>query len=607
MSVFLKWGAAVLLGVVLCILLLAVVLPKMVDPNDYQDEVASLVHRTTGLTLAMNGPVNWSVFPWLGLSAEQLTILGTDGSDLGQLDRVEVSVKLLPLFRNKVEVKAALLNGLDIALVRDENGVGNWQPVVSEALAANEHTTEQTEVAKEPASKQSRGLPLLNIASLKATNMTISYDDRLTGNFYSITDASLNTTDIVNQQPFTINTEAVLSAEVPDITLHTDLMATVALNLDDKIYDIEQLVLTVRPIAKQAEAVTLKGDIHFQQMPMMAKGHLRVPYFNLKKFFDQMNMPLPAMKNNKVLTSFALTTDFESQGNSLMLPTLELTLDDFTLGGHIAIKDFTTQRVEFDLTGTGINLDHYQLAEKAQQAPADETTVKASQPAVSAERPLLPEVLLQEINLQGSLGLSSLTTSGLQFDQLTATVSAEQGVSTVDLKSEFYGGHIQLDSHIDVAEGEPELAVHGVLEKVNLNALSENFPVLSAVEGLANVNVDIKTRGRFQTTMTQHLNGSAGFDIQKGMFTKANFNKFVCEGIAKAKNKKLQTHEWGETTDFQDLSGTFIIREGVATNNNLMARLDSLNFKGDGKINSDQAHDRLPCWFEYPWHRGFRK
>jgi len=44
-----------------------IVLPLIIDPNDYKDEIATAVREQTGRTLAIEGDISLSVFPWLGL------------------------------------------------------------------------------------------------------------------------------------------------------------------------------------------------------------------------------------------------------------------------------------------------------------------------------------------------------------------------------------------------------------------------------------------------------------------------------------------------------------------------------------------------------------
>ena len=74
----------------------AVLLPRFIDPNDYKQDIAQLVHDKSGLILSIDGPIGWSIFPWVGLSLEDVTVKGDNDSKLAHLVQAAVSVKLLP-------------------------------------------------------------------------------------------------------------------------------------------------------------------------------------------------------------------------------------------------------------------------------------------------------------------------------------------------------------------------------------------------------------------------------------------------------------------------------------------------------------------------------
>jgi hypothetical protein len=55
-------------GLLLLIVAAAVILPMVVDPNDFKDEISQAVESKTGRVLAIEGDIGLSVFPWLGLA-----------------------------------------------------------------------------------------------------------------------------------------------------------------------------------------------------------------------------------------------------------------------------------------------------------------------------------------------------------------------------------------------------------------------------------------------------------------------------------------------------------------------------------------------------------
>ncbi|WP_330927403.1 AsmA family protein [Candidatus Sororendozoicomonas aggregata] len=594
MNRLIKWITIVFAGLVLLMVLATVLLPKFIDPNDYRSDIAKMAYEQTGLTLKINGPIDWSVFPWLGLNLKDLTVAGHDGSQLAKLEKADVSVKLLPLLTKNIEVKNATLDGLNLNLVKNQQGKGNW-----EVTSAKPSPPARTPPAKAPVpqatatSAPAAGTPMaLDIANVAINNLTIQYSDKTTGNSYVIKNASLNTSAISNQTPFDITAKASVLSNNPKISLNTELKATVTFNLEKGLYDLNNFSLIAKP---DAEPLTLTGNIHLQQQPFLTKGEFNIASFNPKQFLAQLNMPLPPMADKNAMESLTVKGSFKSNGKSLNTDNLALTLDDFNLNGFLNVDDIAKEAITFKLTGNALNLDNYlPPATSTPVAVKDQDQAPSAEPNTpEKELPLIPEALLSNLNINGSMSLTALTAANLQFDQPSITIHAADGRSEVKIASGFYKGTIELDGKTDVrVKGTPKLAVKATLKDISLNALSTPITELKPMQGDVNANMNIATEGQLQSALTRNLNGTIGFDINQGAFKEANFNKMVCEGIALVRQEKLQKKDWGTSTPFEDLSGTFTIRNGVAVNKDLTAALSSLNLKGDGTINFiDQTID----------------
>ncbi|WP_263081106.1 AsmA family protein [Endozoicomonas sp. Mp262] len=579
-----KWIAMLLAGFILLMALAAVLLPKFIDPNNYRDDISHLIHKNTGLTVTINGSMGWSVFPWIGLSIEDVSIAGTDNSKLANLGNAEVSVKLLPLLSKKIEIQTARLNGLNLNLIRAKNGKGNWE------IAQGTGKPEPETTAAEPSDQGKTSELTLDIASVEISDLTVQYDDQVSGNRYTLNQASLKTGAIRNQQPFDITINALVSAKEPALNLKTQLQSTITLNLNKNIYDLTNLVISLQPGQDDGESINLKGNIHFQQQPLLAKGQLNVSRFNLNKLLTQLNIQLPPMADKQALNQFSFNTSFKTDGKTLSSDNLDLNLDDFSLKGYLLVSDLKKQAISFKFTGNDLVLDNY-LPPPAKQADASGKKKQQQQKAeatlaTSNEQPLIPEDLLRPLNIKGSLSLASLTVAKLKFVQPALDLKAANGQQTIKLDSGFYQGSINVDGQLNVRQkGRPKANMTAALKGINLEAMATPVPALKTVQGVVKADLKMSTAGLLQSALTKNLNGSMSFNIDKGAFTEANFDRMVCEGIAKIRKKQLQKTDWGKVTPFQNLSGTFIVRNGIATNNDLTAVLSSLNLKGDGKVN----------------------
>ncbi len=107
MKKFLK-RFAISLGILLLIFLLAlVVIPLVVDPNDYKDQIQNVVKTHTGRDLNLTGDIKLSLFPWIGVELGKTSLdnaAGFGSKPFAAIESVDIRVKLLPLLESKIEV-----------------------------------------------------------------------------------------------------------------------------------------------------------------------------------------------------------------------------------------------------------------------------------------------------------------------------------------------------------------------------------------------------------------------------------------------------------------------------------------------------------------------
>ena len=110
------------------VIVLAVVLPFIIDPNDFKNQIAAAVQENTGRTLSIDGNIGLSVFPWLGLEIGQARLSNAQGfgeQPMASIEKVEVRVKLLPLLHKQLETDTIKLSGLSLRLGKDASGRSN--------------------------------------------------------------------------------------------------------------------------------------------------------------------------------------------------------------------------------------------------------------------------------------------------------------------------------------------------------------------------------------------------------------------------------------------------------------------------------------------------
>lgn len=66
---------AIVVGAIVALVIAAVIIvPLLFDPNDYKGQIASQARSATGRDLHIEGDLDLSVFPWLGVQTGRLSL-----------------------------------------------------------------------------------------------------------------------------------------------------------------------------------------------------------------------------------------------------------------------------------------------------------------------------------------------------------------------------------------------------------------------------------------------------------------------------------------------------------------------------------------------------
>ena len=121
-------------GVVIAVLASIVIYVTTLDPNDHKELIAGKFRETTGRELTLAGELGLTVFPWFGLTLNDISIANAAGfsaTPLLQVGHAEVRIKLLPLLSDEYEIDTVRLDGIKLSLEVADNGNNNWTFAVS--------------------------------------------------------------------------------------------------------------------------------------------------------------------------------------------------------------------------------------------------------------------------------------------------------------------------------------------------------------------------------------------------------------------------------------------------------------------------------------------
>ena len=231
--------------------------------------------------------------------------------------------------------------------------------------------------------------------------------------------------------------------------------------------------------------------------------------------------------------------------------------------------DAAPQAIRFTLAADQVNLDRYLPPTKA-----------ASGPASAPAKPEEPIDLsgLKGLNLKGDLKIDQLVASNMKMEKVHLGVNAAGGkVDAAPLTADLYQG--KLAGTASVNANTNRFALKADLGGVALGPLLKDALNNDMLEGKGDVALDVQTDGNTVTALKKALAGNAKLSLKDGGLKGINLDEVM------RKLKRESAPSSAQRTDLTDLSASFVIKNGVAHNDDLSAKSPVLRLSGAGDVN----------------------
>jgi AsmA protein len=611
---------ALLVVVFVLIVAAVVILPLVITPNDYKPQIIEAVKQQTGRDLLIEGDIGLSVFPKVGLNLGRTSLSNAEGfgdQAFASMQAVNIQVALMPLLDKKVEMDEVILQGLSLNLQRNKAGKTNWDDLAGKP-ADKAVSDKPDETAKEASASQ---LESLVIGGLRIEDANILWQDDEQGQRYEIKSFNLVSGPLSGGEPVDIDLNTAFLSAKPAINGQLKLTAIVQAKPDGSQFNLSdlnlsldakgdtlpggkaQLALTANQFQLDLKAQTLalsglklstlgvdiQGEL--QGKSIMAEqpqftGKMAIAEFNAREVIQQLGQKAPEMADASAMTRVGASFDLAASTSNARLNNLVATLDDSKLTGTLAITDFASQAITFDLNIDQIDLDRYMPAKQqpgagGQAAPTASTP--ASSAAGSAEAELFPVETLRKLNANGTARIGLLKQMNLKVTDIVVKVKANSGKVNVKPSASLYQGKYDGDMTVDASKSTPTLKVSANLQGVQVEPLLKDLQGDAKLAGATNAKVNITAVGNSETAVKKTLNGNANFSFTNGALVGVNIAKIIREGMAKLNGKAVAKTNEPEKTDFSSLSGTAKITNGVVNNQDFNMQSPLLRVTGAGK------------------------
>ena len=89
MARLLKISLSIFAVLVTLVIIAVVVVPLIINPNDFKPEIQAAVKDNLGRELQIEGDLELSVFPWVGISTGKLVLSNAKGFRISPLQKLQ--------------------------------------------------------------------------------------------------------------------------------------------------------------------------------------------------------------------------------------------------------------------------------------------------------------------------------------------------------------------------------------------------------------------------------------------------------------------------------------------------------------------------------------
>ena len=602
---------------VVVLIVAAIVLPLVVDPNDYKEEIAAAVEKQTGRSLEIEGDIDLSVFPWLGLDIGSTRLSNAAGFEepyMASMETVQLRVKLLPLLSKQLEVDKIRLTGLQLNLGKDSNGISNWADLQGAAEA--EPGAEDGDAA----GKDSSGhLERLAIGGIEVKEARLVWDDRAADARYEIRDLAFTTGEIAPGESFDLDLNFNLAMTQPAVNGNFSLKGGVLLAADlsaidinaarllldasgdgvpggevtlslatDVAVDLAAQTLSLPELVLEALGMKLTGQVSGTAIsgddPRFT-GVLEIAGFAPRDVIRALGQEPPATADGAVLGASDASLKWEASTNHFAATALQLHLDDSTVDGTARVDSFAAPAITFDLAVDQFDLDRY-LPPAAEGGEADAGS--AAEQAAAAAEPLQLDAL-RTLNLNGRLQIGSLKAFNLNTRDVEIQVKGKDGLLRVNpLGAKLYNGSYSGDITLDARKDTPRFSLNENVSGVQAGPLLQDLTGDDKLLGTANVQAKLSAAGATPEAIRSSLNGTTAFSFTDGAVKGVNIASLIRNAQAKLKGQPAPESTQPNQTDFAMLKGTARVTNGLVRNDDLSLLSPLLRLSGKGEVSLPQ-------------------
>ena len=562
-----------------------------VKPNDYKDRIAKYVESATGRSLALQGDLKLSVFPWIALELGPASLGNPEGFPNGtfaSVRHVALRVELLPLLHRQLQIGRIEIDGLNLDLQKNAGGKGNWQDFGGKTAPT------------EPAPTRGGAMGLPELAGLIVNDSRISYEgvvvDHVALNVGHMAadipvpiKLSVQFTPGPGAQPIGLAGDFTATFDVANKRLRlapAQVSGTLApksgvdkvawkLSAPEMSVDLGAQTLSVPQYTLQSADAHVAGGIsgnHILDAPRV-DGSFQLDSVALRPLLTRLGVTPPETSDARSLAKLSASGQFSFGGNALGATHLNVQLDESKLTGDAAITDLDAHVVRFDLSLDRIDIDRYLSPQRAPQKAA-------AKPAAGS-----PEAV-KRLQMKGRLAIGSATVDGVTLRDVRIGVASKDGVTRIaPATAKLYGGDYSADITLDTSGNLPLIKLDQRMTAVDVAQLLQDFAKTRRISGRGSVSTSVTARGSGHDALIGSLSGHVAANLANGAVEGVDLWWEINRAIALIDKRPPPPGNGSGRTAFETFTASADLTNGVAVIKDLNIASQNLHVSGQGTAN----------------------
>lgn len=501
--------------------------------------------ENTGRSLTLKGEVRPQLFPRLGVTLGAVEIANAQWAGpepMVEANRLEVGVGLSALFSGDIVVEAFTIENPTIRLLRNEEGVANWDFL-----------------SEESSSSEGGGLTNFSLPKGTISNATLIYRDEATGSDYQLSkmDAELALANLKG---------------AADISL-TALFQDEVLEVDGQLNGVQQLLDGgVQPVDLKLKiggnSIQFEGAAGLE--PLQAKGSLIADIADLEGMMNAVDQPMPIIPNGlgqhpKVQGDLTLSPE-----GSLFLRGATIDLDFNQLSGDLDVSFGDVPYVKARLSGKALDFS-------AMSTDTSEGDGAANAGAGGWSKARLDVSGISAVNGEFTFQATSVDLGSIKLGQTALKGTLDRSRLVLDMGGvQAFGGAVSGQFVVNNRNG---LSVGGDLNAngIAMQSVLNDFAGFDRLIGDASMSLKFLGVGSTMDQIMKSLSGSGRLDVGRGELLGLDIAGML-------RNLDLAYVGDGSKTVFDSISASYAIKDGVLSNSDLNFASSLLTASGRGSM-----------------------